>query len=160
MHRVAECGHASDRLGMRVHFTGAMAVCLASAAFASTQLAEIHLADLLLVRARLIACPDRLRLVEVVRVGPQPVDILDLGPFRATGRTAADLVREVRADYRRRVRGSEIPPIEIGVLSRADAREEALLLMQALDELECGEPFEHRRPDRLSDPRFERIAAR
>jgi hypothetical protein len=117
--------------------------------------------DLLLVRARLRDCPDRLRLVQVSRLGSEPVELLGLGVFAVLGETPAAVRRELEARYRDRMSGAAAPPISVE-LTTADAEWEAILLLISLPELDCEgflpEPL--RRPDRPPRPIIERIATR
>jgi hypothetical protein len=95
--------------------------------------------DLVVVRARLRGCPDRLRLLEVLRLGEARARILDLGEFDLVGRTTGEVLRDVREAYRRALPNATIPPIQIQAWDRdaSDVKWEVWLLQLVLLEGVC-----------------------
>ena len=118
--------------------------------------------NLLIVRARLRDCPDRPRLVEVVRIDAREVSLLGLGSFLVIGRSAADVQRQVVQRFRERTAKAEVPPIAVDVDPAAGTEWEAVLLLRSLWELDCEgfTPEPMRRPDPPRAPLIDRIATR
>lgn len=124
--------------------------------------ARVGVGDLLLVRARLRDCPDRLRLVEVERVQREPIRLLDLGPFAVVGRSSSAVLGDIRARYRQRLGVRAAPPIALEILPSADSRFEVVLLQQSLRELDCDgfAPYPNGAPDFPKRAVLDRIARR
>ena len=162
--RRAAASHQSGLVDlMRAVSSRCMAIAfIALAGAVQAEERAIGLGDLLLVRARLRDCPDRSRLVEVLRLEDKSIRILDLGSFSVAGKTPSELLREVKARYRKHVPGREVPPIVIEVDPHADVSREGFLLRESLHELDCEGfmPDSMKRRYEPANPLFERIAAR
>jgi hypothetical protein len=144
--------------------SGSLAGHGASGSLAPTARADrdaIRVGDLLLVRARLRDCPDRLRLVDVLRAGSAPSSLADLGPFSLPGKRTSQLRDEWLARFRERLPGRAAPPIEITRV-QAEAQGEAMWLRESLDDLGCAgfPPPPQRHPDAPRNSVVERIAVR
>jgi hypothetical protein len=115
--------------------------------------------ELALVHARLRDCPNRLRLLDVVRVIDASASMLDLAPVPILGRTPHEVQRDLERQYQERMPGRPVPPMRVARWE-GNARDEVLWLLHAAEELEsCGEE-KRGRPDRSPHLRFEHLAAR
>jgi len=130
--------------------TLALALSLLAAPIHAEQV--IELGDLLLVHGRVLRCPDRLRLVEVIRIESASHPMLALGEFGVLGREPRALLAEIRARLARELGG--VPPVEVELLKDASIQYELVLLNIARTERACDG---YKRRD-LGDPA--RVAAR